>query len=416
MLRWITSNRASLFGLGIPPVQYDALSGGGARPMADVLKERAHRLATGFDLKDNYFAWQAFGRRYAAGGAGPCPPYLDKENFLAIKTRTNRVTVIHDNMIRFLANEPAESLDRYVLLDAQDWMDDAALNALWQRDHAHRPAGRTRHLPHGGRGKHSARPRLQRHPRKLDVRRGAIGRDPRQGSLGHLRRLPPLRQSQLRHPMSDSAAAMDAIYRHQRFIYDLTRRPYLFGRDQMLAGLEPPPGGSVLEIGCGTARNLLCAARLYPDAEFFGIDVSEEMLKTAQASVARSPFRDSIRVAHADATAFCPRSTFRLYAADRIFISYALSMIPAWEAVIERAIGQLAPRGELHIVDFGTMESMPPLPRRIMRAWLARFSVIPRANLESAVRQAASRHGRTATFRQGRLGYAAHACIGQSLA
>ena len=110
--------------------------------------------------------------------------------------------------------------------------------------------------------------------------------------------------------MSDSAAAMDAIYRHQRFIYDLTRRPYLFGRDQMLAELEPPPGGSVLEIGCGTARNLLCAARLYPDAEFFGIDVSEEMLKTAQASIARSPFRDSIRVAHADATAFCPRKHF----------------------------------------------------------------------------------------------------------
>ena len=182
--------------------------------------------------------------------------------------------------------------------------------------------------------------------------------------------------------MPDSAAAMDAIYRRQRFIYDLTRRPYLFGRDQMLAGLEPPPGGSVLEIGCGTARNLLCAARLYPDAEFFGIDVSEEMLKTARASVARSPFRDSIRVAHADATAFCPRNIFRLYAADRIFISYALSMIPAWEAVIERAVGQLAPRGELHIVDFGTMQSMPAIPRRMMRAWLARFSVTPRANLE----------------------------------
>ena len=214
--------------------------------------------------------------------------------------------------------------------------------------------------------------------------------------------------------MLDSAAAMDAIYRRQRFIYDLTRRPYLFGRDQMLAELEPPPGGSVLEIGCGTARNLLCAARLYPDAEFFGIDVSEQMLKTARASIDRSPFRESIRVAHADATTFCPRSAFRLYAADRIFISYALSMIPAWEAVIERVIGQLAPRGELHIVDFGTMEGMPQLPRRIMRAWLARFSVTPRADLESAIRQAASRHRRSATFRQGRLGYAAHACIGQS--
>ncbi|WP_045836939.1 DUF3419 family protein [Hyphomicrobium sp. 99] len=132
VLRWITSNRASLFGLGIPPVQYDALSNGGTRTMADVLKERAERLATGFDLKDNYFAWQAFGRSYAAQGEGPCPPYLDKSNFMAVKARAGRVNVVHDNMIRFLSNEPADSLDRYVLLDAQDWMDDAALNSLWR--------------------------------------------------------------------------------------------------------------------------------------------------------------------------------------------------------------------------------------------------------------------------------------------
>ena len=100
--------------------------------MSEVLKERAERLATGFDLKDNYFAWQAFGRRYAGQGQGPCPLYLEKANYMAVKTRTNRVTVVHDNMIRFLSNEPAESLDRYVLLDAQDWMDDAALNGLWR--------------------------------------------------------------------------------------------------------------------------------------------------------------------------------------------------------------------------------------------------------------------------------------------
>jgi S-adenosylmethionine-diacylglycerol 3-amino-3-carboxypropyl transferase len=132
LLKWLTSNRASLFGLGIPPVQYDALSSHGARPMSTVLKERAERLATAFDLKDNYFAWQAFGRCYAPQGEGPCPPYLEKANYLTVKTRTNRVTVVHDNMIRFLAGEPAESLDRYVLLDAQDWMDDGALNTLWR--------------------------------------------------------------------------------------------------------------------------------------------------------------------------------------------------------------------------------------------------------------------------------------------
>ena len=132
ILRWITSQRASLFGLGIPPAQYDALCDHGARPMHEILKERTERLACGFDLKDNYFAWQAFGRGYAQSGEGPCPPYLEKKNFMSVKARASRVEVMKDNLIHFLARQPASSLDRYVLLDAQDWMDDDTLNALWR--------------------------------------------------------------------------------------------------------------------------------------------------------------------------------------------------------------------------------------------------------------------------------------------
>ncbi len=131
ILRWATSKRASLFGLGIPPAQYDALCDHGARHMADVLHERVRRLATNFDLSDNYFAWQAFARRYDANGQGPLPPYLQKEHFAAIKTRASRVSISHANLIHMLRDEPAESLDRYSLLDAQDWMDDATLNQLW---------------------------------------------------------------------------------------------------------------------------------------------------------------------------------------------------------------------------------------------------------------------------------------------
>ncbi len=132
IVRWATSKPASLFGLGIPPAQYDALCDHGERQMADVLRERTKRLATGFDLKDNYFASQAFGRSYKANPALPCPPYLDKTNHLAIKTRVNRVSVIQQNMIHFLRGEPSESLDCYTLLDAQDWMDDDTLNAMWR--------------------------------------------------------------------------------------------------------------------------------------------------------------------------------------------------------------------------------------------------------------------------------------------
>jgi S-adenosylmethionine-diacylgycerolhomoserine-N-methlytransferase len=216
--------------------------------------------------------------------------------------------------------------------------------------------------------------------------------------------------------MSVSAAgAMDSIYRHQRFIYDLTRRHYLFGRDQLIDDLQPPSCGSVLEIGCGTARNLICAARRYPNAKFFGIDVSDEMLKTARASIARSSFRDIIQIAQADATTFSPEPLFDISAADRIFISYALSMIPAWEAVLDRAVSQLSPNGALHIVDFGMMDGMPALPRRAMRAWLAHFSVTPRPDLEHAVHATAARYGLAASFHHGRLGYAAHARIGHGL-
>jgi S-adenosylmethionine-diacylgycerolhomoserine-N-methlytransferase len=216
--------------------------------------------------------------------------------------------------------------------------------------------------------------------------------------------------------MSGSGSAIvatDTMYRHQRFIYDLTRRHYLLGRDRLIADLAPAPGASVLEIGCGTARNLICAARRYPDARFFGIDVSEEMLKTARRSIARSRAANAIKVAQADATTFCPRSLFGLGAFDRIFISYALSMIPPWEAVLERALGKLSSNGALHIVDFGTMDGMPAPARVAMRTWLAHFSVTPRSHLKDAVCSLAACHGLEASFCEGRFGYAAHARIGR---
>lgn len=127
-VRWLTSQPASLFGLGIPPAQFEALAGD-AR-MDAVLKARLEKLACGFDLKDNYFAVQAFGRGYA-GGEGPLPPYLQAGHHAALVDRVDRVDVRHVNFTDFLASQPAASADRYILLDAQDWMDDAQLNALW---------------------------------------------------------------------------------------------------------------------------------------------------------------------------------------------------------------------------------------------------------------------------------------------
>jgi len=141
--RWLTSKKTSLYGLGIPPAQYEALALAGGGDMAEVLRGRLKRLACDFSLSDNYFAWQAFGRGYAASGAGPLPPYLDRRNFDDIRARAGRVRVIRSAITEALHKESEASIDACVLLDAQDWMTDAQLNALWQAiTRAARPGAR----------------------------------------------------------------------------------------------------------------------------------------------------------------------------------------------------------------------------------------------------------------------------------
>src|ERR1700704_680308 len=113
---------------------------------------------------------------------------------------------------------------------------------------------------------------------------------------------------------------MNRMYRWQRHIYDATRRFYLLGRDQLISGLRPEAGASVLEIGCGTGRNPVHAARRCPHARFFGIDVSTEMLTSAITAISRRGLADRIRVAHGDGTAFDPQILFALPSFDHIMI------------------------------------------------------------------------------------------------
>jgi S-adenosylmethionine-diacylgycerolhomoserine-N-methlytransferase len=212
-------------------------------------------------------------------------------------------------------------------------------------------------------------------------------------------------------PAEPAAEHMDGIYRYQRYIYDATRRYYLLGRDRLLDSLDVPEHGGVLEIGCGTARNLIRAGRLYPTARLAGIDISEQMLITARQKAARAGLGGRIALAQADATAFAPEALFGRPAFERVFISYALSMIPPWRETVEQAATCLAPGGQLHIVDFGDFAGYPAWARAAQLRWLNRFSVHPIPKLEDELAGIARRIGFSSASLRLYGGYAVQATL-----
>jgi S-adenosylmethionine-diacylgycerolhomoserine-N-methlytransferase len=195
------------------------------------------------------------------------------------------------------------------------------------------------------------------------------------------------------------AALMDRNYRFQRHIYDATRKYYLLGRDPMIAGLDIPRGGSVLEIGCGTGRNLALVGRRYPDARLFGLDISAAMLETAGQTIARDGLATRTQLARADATEFNALPLFGRNGFDRVYMSYALSMIPGWQKAVERGLAALDPRGSLHVVEFGQQRRLPGWFRAGLHAWLRHYHVKPIASLEAELRRLAAASGRPLVFR-----------------
>lgn len=192
---------------------------------------------------------------------------------------------------------------------------------------------------------------------------------------------------------SNSPHLMDRIYKHQRFIYDASRKYYLLGRDDLISFLTPPKDSKVLELGCGTGRNLVMAAQTYPEVEFYGVDISAEMLKTAGNSIYKAHLEDRVHLAKGDATAFNSKTTFGVEGFDRVFISFSLSMIPCWREVLAHAQNLLNPGGQVHIVDFGSCERLPKSFKAMLYRWLAAFHVTPIENMAEQVTQIAHEAG-----------------------
>lgn len=196
------------------------------------------------------------------------------------------------------------------------------------------------------------------------------------------------------------AALMDEVYRGQRHIYDLTRKYYLFGRDTLIAGMDVQPGMRVLEVACGTGRNLAKVGKAWPGARLFGLDISAEMLKSARAALGAEA-----RLGEGDACTFDPQALLGEPAFERIVLSYSLSMIPDWEAALDHAASLLVGGGSLHVVDFGDLQGLPRPLQTLLGGWLARFHVKPRTALPAAATRIAAAHGLRLESRRGPLGY-----------
>ena len=184
---------------------------------------------------------------------------------------------------------------------------------------------------------------------------------------------------------TEHGALMDDVYRFQRLFYDVTRKYYLLGRDRLIDEMRAQPGQSVLEVACGTGRNLARVRRVYPNTRLYGLDISNEMLVSA-----RRKLGSQAQLAWADACDFDPEALFGVTQFDHIMLSYSLSMIPDWDGALREALRHLAPGGTLHIVDFGDQAELPVWFKRGLRAWLARFHVSPRDGLSDVLRDVAS--------------------------
>lgn len=187
----------------------------------------------------------------------------------------------------------------------------------------------------------------------------------------------------------NEGAAMDRMYRMQRHFYDFSRRYYLLGRDQLLDDLNAKPGQSILEIGCGTGRNLIETYKRFPKCNLYGVDISNEMLKTAAHSLRRAGIQQQVIISQADATNFDSIAILKKKTFNRIYFSYTLSIVPRWQMALRHAVALLTKNGELHVVDFGQCEKWPFLMKAFLFKWLALFHVSPRENLQTALQQLA---------------------------
>lgn len=165
-------------------------------------------------------------------------------------------------------------------------------------------------------------------------------------------------------------------YRLHARLYDATRWSFLFGRKKLLNNLpELPPEPRILEVGCGTGKNIRLLKHLYPEAEIVGVDLSDDMLKLARQKV--SEYDQVSLICQDYGSEHIGRIDF-----DLILLSYSLTMMEKpLKNIFQKMNGDLAADGCLAIVDFHTS------PFNLFKKWMKKNHVNMNGDLYPLLRQ-----------------------------
>ena len=125
---------------------------------------------------------------------------------------------------------------------------------------------------------------------------------------------------------------------------------------RLVTQADPPPGGRVLEIGCGTGNVLAAMARRRPDVELVGLDPDAGALERARGKLGagvrlEQGFADDLPLPDADV--------------DRVLSSLMLHHLPADEqrGALREVRRVLRPGGSLHLLDMEGERSRSPISR-----------------------------------------------------
>jgi S-adenosylmethionine-diacylglycerol 3-amino-3-carboxypropyl transferase len=132
LFKFLAKQPVALYSLGIPPAQFAALKSDAKDGLHMLFKERMRHLACDFPLEENCFAHQAFSRQYNTSVQTALPMYLQQKNYSSLRNNIDRIYPHHNNLTDFLRKQPRASMDAYLFLDAQDWMDQQQLTELWE--------------------------------------------------------------------------------------------------------------------------------------------------------------------------------------------------------------------------------------------------------------------------------------------